>query len=153
MSKAESFRTPPIVMDTNVLVAGACRRERSFAHRVLMGVLEQEVPLILSEAIALVYLDVLQRARILELTRLHHSEAADLLTALVAVSWEAQIGFSWRPNLTDEADNKFVEAAISAAAIIVTYNLRHFASGDLPRHGWDVMTPAGFVTRYLGEEV
>lgn len=153
MIETEGLRTPPIVMDTNVVVAGACRREDSFAHRVLMGVLEKRVPLMLTEAIALEYLDVVQRPRVLKLMKLDLSEAADLVTALIAVSREVQIGFSWRPNLTDEADNKFVEAAISAAAIIVTYNLRHFAAGDLMRHGWDVMTPAEFVTRYFGEEV
>ena len=31
----------------------------------------------------------------------------------------------------------------------MTYNLRHFASGDLRQHGWGVMTPAEFASRYL----
>lgn len=136
-------------MDTNVLVAGACRRRASFAYRVLMGVLTQDVPLVLTTSIALEYLDVLQRSRILALTKLNHAQSADLVTALIARSYEVQTHFTWRPNLTDESDNKFVEAAIHAAAIVVTYNVTHFASADLPKLGWTVMTPREFVTRYL----
>jgi len=49
------------------------------------------------------------------------------------------------PNLLDEADNKFIEAA---TAIIVTYNVRDFAQVDLVKHGWDVMTPFEFTTLY-----
>jgi predicted nucleic acid-binding protein len=145
----KAYRAPPIVLDTNVLVAGACRRRESLAYRVLMGVLTREIPLALTTPIALEYLDVLQRPRISALTKLDHSQSSDLVTALIALSYEVQTRFSWRPNLTDESDNKFVEAAIHTAAIIVTYNSSHYTSGDLPRHGWGVMTPQELVARYL----
>ena len=146
-----SYRTPPIVMDTNVLVAGASRREGSLAYRIVMGVLRREIPLTLTAAIAWEYLDVLQRPRVLGLTRLDHSQSADLVTGLVALSREVQIHFIWRPNLRDELDNKFVEAAIHASAIVVTYNSRHFDSPDLPRHGWALMRPRELVVRFLEE--
>ena len=136
-------------MDTNVLVAGACRHESSLAYRVLTGVLQAEIPLMLTAAIALEYLDVLQRPRIMAMTELNHSQSADLVTDLIALSREVQLHFSWRPNLRDESDNKFVEAAIHAAAIIVTYNVNHFRLSDLPPVGWRVMTPKELVTRYL----
>jgi len=42
------YQTPPVVLDTNVLVAGACRREGSRAHQVLMAVLRGDVPLVLT---------------------------------------------------------------------------------------------------------
>lgn len=150
-TRVQGFRAPPIVMDTNVLVAGACRREKSRAYRVLMGVLRKEIPLMLTNPIALEYLDVLQRPGVLALTRLSHSESADLVTDLVALSREIQTRFSWRPNLADESDNKFVEAAIHASAIVVTYNLGDFRSPDLPEHGWTVMSPGELTIRYLEE--
>jgi len=50
--------------------------------------------------------------------------------------------------LRDEGDNKFVEAAIHAVGVIVTYNVRDFRSGDLALHGWTVMTPQEFLARY-----
>ena len=116
-----------------------------------MGVLRREIPLILTAAIAWEYLDVLQRPRVLELTRLSHSQSADLVTELVALSHKVQTHFSWRPNLRDESDNKFVDAAVHASAIVVTYNTRHFDSPDLPRHGWGLMRPRELVARYLQE--
>ncbi len=57
----EEHQSPPIVMDTNVLVAGACRNELSLAYKLLLGVLEERLPIILTELIVLEYLDVLAR--------------------------------------------------------------------------------------------
>lgn len=149
MSLGAGYQTPPIVMDTNVLVAGACRHEGSTAYRILLGVLQRSIPLMLTEPIALEYLDVLQRPRVLAVTGLNHKQSADLVAELIALSQEVQINFAWRPNLADESDNKFVEAAIHAAATIVTYNERDFLTGDVPRFGWTVISPHDFATQYL----
>jgi predicted nucleic acid-binding protein len=64
-----------------------------------------------------------------------------------------QLAFQWRPNLQDESDNKFVEAAIHGAAIVVTYNVAHYREPDMAQHGWSVMAPQEFLTRYPIEEV
>ena len=98
---------------------------------------------------SLEYLDVLQRPRVLAITGLTHKQSADLVTGLIGLSHEVQIHFAWRPNLADETDNKFVEAAIHASATIVTYNQRDFLSGDLQRFGWSVISPREFVAQYL----
>jgi predicted nucleic acid-binding protein len=136
-------------MDTNVLVAGACRHESSHAYHVLLGVLRKEIPLMLTPAIALEYLDVLQRPRVLEMTGLSHSQSSDLVAELISLSRQVQRHFSWRPNLLDESDNKFVEAAIHTAAIILTYNASHYRMTDIPRFGWRMMTPREYVIRYF----
>ena len=103
----------------------------------------------LTESIALEYLDVLQRPRVLAVTGLTLEQSALLVTDLIALSHEIQINFAWRPNLLDESDNKFVEAALHAGATIVTYNVRDYLSGDLARFGYSVMSPQEFATRYL----
>jgi predicted nucleic acid-binding protein len=144
-----SHQSPPVVLDTNVLVAGACRHEGSCAYAVLLGILHRRVPLMLTESIALEYLDVLQRPRVQALTDLSLEQTSLLVTDLIALSYEVQLTFTWRPNLLDESDNKFVEAAIHAGAIIVTYNERDFLTADLARHGYAVMNPQEFSTRYL----
>lgn len=149
MPLGSQHQTPTIVMDTNVLVAGACRHVGSPAYAVLLGVLDEQVPLMMTQAIALEYLDVLQRPRVMAVTGLTLKQSADLVTDLIALSYEVQINFAWRPNLMDESDNKFVEAAMHAGAIIVTYNERDYATGDLPRFGWSVMTPQEFAARFL----
>jgi predicted nucleic acid-binding protein len=135
-------------MDTNVLVAGACRHEGSLAYRLLLLVLEERVPLILTEPIVAEYLDVLTRRPVRRLTELSERQSIELVTDLVALSYRTQLRFSWRPNLADEGDNKMVEAAIHTAAIIVTYNLADFQRGDLVQHGWTAMSPYDFLTRY-----
>jgi predicted nucleic acid-binding protein len=149
MSLGGPNQSPPIVLDTNVLVAGACRHEGSHAYEVLRGVLERQIPLMLTEPIALEYLDVLQRPRVLAVTGLSLQQSALLVTDLIARSHEVQVNFAWRPNLADESDNKFVEAALHAGATIVTYNERDYLSGDLARFGYSVMSPQEFSTRYL----
>jgi predicted nucleic acid-binding protein len=149
MSFGSPYETPPVVMGTNVLVAGACRYEGSFAYQVLLAVLHRRVPLMMTQAIALEYTDVLQRARVLATTGLTHKQSADLVTDLIGLSYEVQIHFAWRPNLADETDNKFVEAGIHAGATIITYNRRDFMSGDLQPFGWSLMSPQEFATRYL----
>ncbi len=144
----DPYQSPPIVMDTNVLVAGACRHESSLAYELLLGVLEERFPVILTEPIVLEYLDVLARPAIRSLTGLDRRQSEELVTDLISLSRKVQLRFSWRPNLRDEGDNKFVEAAVHAAAVIVTYNVRDFRSAELGQHGWTVMTPQQFLARY-----
>ncbi len=144
----ESFRSLPIVMDTNVLVAGACRHESSLAYQLLVGVLEGSFPIILTEPIVMEYLDVLARPTVRALTGLNRRQSEELVTDLISLSRKVQLRFSWRPNLRDERDNKFVEAAIHATAVIVTYNVSDFRSPELGQHGWTVMTPREFLARY-----
>ncbi len=139
---------PPIVLDTNVLVAGACRHELSLAYQVLIAVLDRRIPLMLTEGITAEYEDVLARPSIRKLTGLTVKQNTDLILELISLSHQTQLHFSWRPNLLDEADNKFIEAAVAATAIIITYNVRDFARSDLVKHGWDVMTPIEFTTLY-----
>ncbi len=144
----DSYQSPPIVMDTNVLVAGACRRHSSLAYQLLMGVLEETFPIILTEPIVLEYLDVLARPSVRALTGLNRRQSEALVTDLISLSRKVQLRFSWRPNLRDEGDNKFVEAAIHATAVIVTYNVSDFRSPELGQHGWTVMTPQEFLAHY-----
>ena len=139
---------PQIVLDTNVLVAGACRYERSSAYLLLMAVLNRRIPLMLTEGIIAEYEDVLMRPSVRKLTGLSVKQSSDLILELISLSHQTQLHFSWRPNLLDEADNKFIEAAVAATAIIITYNLRDFAKPDLVKHGWDAMTPIEFTTLY-----
>ncbi len=144
----DSYESPPLVVDTNVLVAGACRRESSLAHQLLLGVLEERLAIVLTEPIVLEYQDVLTRPAVRSLTGLSRRQSEELVADLISLSRKVQLRFSWRPNLRDEGDNKFVEAAIHAAAVIITYNVRDFRSPDLAPHGWTVMTPQEFFARY-----
>ena len=113
-----------------------------------MAVLNRRIPLMLTEGIIAEYEDVLMRPSVRKLTGLSVKQSSDLILELISLSHQTQLHFSWRPNLLDEADNKFIEAAVAATAIIITYNLRDFAKPDLVKHGWDAMTPIEFTTLY-----
>ena len=139
---------PQIVLDTNVLVAGACRHERSLAYRLLMAALDRRIPLMLTEGIIAEYEDVLMRPSVRKLTGLTVKQSSDLILELISLSHQTQLHFSWRPNLPDEADNKFIEAALAATAIIITYNIRDFARPDLVKHGWEAITRIEFTKLY-----
>ena len=139
---------PAAVLDANLLVAGACRHEESPAYQILMAILHRRLHLILTEGIIAEYEDVLLRPAVRRLTGLTPNQSRELILDLVALSQQTQLQFGWRPNLADEADNKFIEAAIAGAAVIVTYNTRHFQQIDLVKHGWEIMTPFEFITLY-----
>lgn len=111
-----------------------------------MAVLQGQIPIMLTEGIVAEYEDVLSRPSVRQLTGLRLKQSSELVLELISLSHQTQLHFSWRPNLMDEADNKFIEAAIAACAIIVTYNVRDFAKPDLKKHGWEVMTPIEFAT-------
>lgn len=113
-----------------------------------MAVLNRRIPLMLTEGIIAEYEDVLMRSSVRKLTGLTAKQSSDLILELISLSHQTQLHFSWRPNLLDEADNKFIEAAVAATAIIITYNLRDFARPDLVKHGWDAMTPIEFTKLY-----
>ena len=68
---------PPIVLDTNVVVAGVCRRESTLAYSVLPTVLQRRVPLILTEPIIAEYEVVLSRPGVRTLTRLTPKQNRD----------------------------------------------------------------------------
>ena len=90
----------------------------------------------------------LARPAIRALTGLSRRQAEELVTDLISLSRQVQLRFSWRPNLRDEGDNKFIEAAIHSAAVIVTYNVSDFLATDLAPYGWTVMTPQEYLARY-----
>lgn len=75
-------------------MAGACRRESSLAYQVLLGMLEERFPIILTEAMVLEYADVLGRPQVRQLTRLDRPQSEDLIMDLIALSQQVQTCFS-----------------------------------------------------------
>jgi predicted nucleic acid-binding protein len=59
-----------------------------------------------------------------------------------------EIRFRLRPALRDADDDRILELATRANAVIVTFNLRDFVGAD--RYGVEVMTPGSFL-RQIGE--
>lgn len=141
----------PIVIDTNVFVAGlrsAGGASRQILRRTLMG---DFLPLF-GNALWLEYQDVLGRPVWGESTtpdeRLHQPSPegyglARVLAALAGRGRWVRVYYGRRPNLPDEADNHLFELALAGgAAAIITHNVRDLRRGELPLGKLRIVTPA-----------
>lgn len=142
--------TPPlIVLDTNVLVAGLCRRIDSPSFKILQNIQKTIIPLVLTKKLYLEYESVLTRRSIRKLIGASKEEIAFVLDALPALAFRSEVFYLWRPNLPDEEDNFVLEAAIATNALVVTKNITNFRMGELRFPGLVVLTPQQFCDLYL----
>ncbi|MFQ5675417.1 MAG: putative toxin-antitoxin system toxin component, PIN family [bacterium] len=142
-------KTPLVVLDTNVLVAGLCRREDSLSFKILQNIQKEIIPLALTPKLYLEYESVLTRENILSLINASIEEVHLVLDALVAIAHKSDVHYLWRPNLPDETDNFVLEIAVATGAIVVTKNSRDFQSGELKFPELIIMTPKQFCESYL----
>ncbi|MEX2473346.1 MAG: PIN domain-containing protein, partial [Gemmatimonadota bacterium] len=78
-------------------------------------------------------------------TGLSEEEAEVVVDYLCKVADRRRIHFLWRPFLRDPADEMVLEVAVeSAAAVVVTHNIRDFA-GVEDRFGIRVLRPGAFL--------
>ena len=142
-------QTPLVVLDTNVLVAGLCRRADSPSFKILRNVQKGIVPLALTHKLYLEYESVLTRTNIQKLINASAGEIILVLDALTAIALKSDVHYLWRPNLPDETDNFVLEAALATGAIIITKNTRDFLGGELKIPELIVLPPVQFCTLYL----
>jgi putative PIN family toxin of toxin-antitoxin system len=132
---------PPVVLDTNVLVAGLWSRAGA-SFRVLELVRQGRVQPALSVALVLEYEMVLvRRKRELGLRR---RDIDAVLDYLCAVGRRQPIHFLWRPALRDPRDELVLELAVAAGCRhLVTHNVKDF--GGAERFGVAALTPREFL--------
>ena len=142
--------TPPlVVLDTNVLVAGLCRRIDSPSFKILQNIQKATVPLVLTQKLYLEYESVLTRSSILKLIGASREEIVFVLDALLALAYRSEVFYLWRPNLPDEEDNFVLEAAVATNALVITKNVTDFRTGELRFPDLVVLTPQQFCDLYL----
>ncbi|WP_167562489.1 putative toxin-antitoxin system toxin component, PIN family [Azospirillum humicireducens] len=132
------------VLDTNILTAGLrSRRGASFA--VLSLLAEGQFRALVTTALFLEYEAVLKRPEQREVHGLGEPDVDRLLAELAAVLEPVDVRFTWRPQLSDPADEMVLEAAVNGRAdVLVTHNVRDFAAAA-PRFGIPVLRPAEFL--------
>jgi putative PIN family toxin of toxin-antitoxin system len=153
MSQEQSIKIPInmplVVLDTNVLVAGLCRRENSPSYKILKSIQQGKVPIALTQKLYLEYESVLNREKILQLIDASPDEVRLVLDALVAIAQKSNVHYLWRPNLRDEGDNHVLESAVATGALIITKNVRDFRGGELKFPDLIILTPQQFCDIYL----
>lgn len=140
---------PLVVLDTNVLIAGLCRRADSPSFKILQSIQKTTVPLVLTKKLYLEYESVLTRRSILKLIGTSKTEIVSILEALLLLAYQSEVHYLWRPNLPDEEDNFVLEAAIATNALVVTKNIGDFQTGELQFPDLIVLTPQQFCDQFL----
>jgi putative PIN family toxin of toxin-antitoxin system len=116
------------VLDTDVLVA-ALRSRGGASWQLVDRALKTEFTLLLSVPLILEYEAVLTREEHRKVHGLSVVEVDELIDSLASVAESVQIGFLWRPLLSDPTDDMVLETAVNGRAdLLVTFNQADFAA-------------------------
>lgn len=128
------------VIDTNVLVAGL-RSRQGTSFRLLQMLGDPRWRPCLSVPVALEYEDVLKREFMQ--TAISAADVDLLLDYLFGVADLVEVQFRLRPTLRDPDDDRILELAVRAGAVIVTFNTRDFVGAAA--YGVQVVRPVEFL--------
>ena len=133
---------PPIVIDTNVLVA-ALKSRVGASFKLLMALPSGSYNPCLSVPLFVEYESVLKRAGLLP--HLSIEDIDGVLNYLLNRASIHEIFFLWRPFLKDPKDDLVLEAAVaSQSQYLVTFNVRDFTDVE-KQFGIKVVTPQEFL--------
>lgn len=134
-----------IVLDTNIFIS-ALLGPRGPSREILRRCLTRRYLPLIGTALFLEYESVLTRAHLFANCRLNSDERDALFNAFLSVCQWQPVYYTWRPNLSDEADNHIVELAVAGrAGVIVTQNMKDFARAELHFSGLRVLRPETFI--------
>ena len=120
-----------VVLDTNIIF-GAMLRDGGSTRAVFRMCLQGHLQPLIGLALFSEMEDILSRVQLFQHSELTAGEREELFAAFLSVTQWVPIYYTWRPNLSDEADNHIVELAIAGnAEYIITQNTRDFTSMDL----------------------
>lgn len=133
---------PPVVLDTNVLVA-ALRSRRGASFRIVSNIGRRFFEFVLSVPLVLEYEQALLQNRPSGVTA---TDIEALLDFVCSVGQLQEIFYLWRPLLRDPKNDLVLEVAVAGQCEgIVTHNRRDFAGAE--RFGIQVLSPSEFVDR------
>ena len=94
------------------------------------------------------YEAVARRESLFERSPLSLDERLEFLDDFFSVCEWLNVYYLWRPNLSDEADNRVLELAVAGGAkTIVTGNVKDFERTSLQFPGIQIMTARDFVKK------
>lgn len=135
-----------VVLDTNVLVAGARSRDGA-SFQLLSRIGTGAFDLAVSVPLVLEYEDALKRDP--SATGLSDDDVQDFIDYICSVAVRQEIFYLWRPALRDSGDDLVLEVAVAANCdAIVTHNVRDF--DGIIRFGLELLTPGKFLQRIGG---
>jgi len=135
-----------VTVDTNIVFQGLYS-SKGASNMILRLIRDEQVRLALSVPVFLEYHEVLKRPSTLTKTGLSEKHINAVLDLIAYVGYKYQIDYLYRPNLSDESDNKFVELALASNSVyLITTNTKHFTvKNELSLHPVMVVTPGQFI--------
>lgn len=135
-----------LVMDTDAVVAGL-RSPTGASAELLRMARKGQITLLVSVPLFVEYEAKCLEAEHLAAAGLSHEDGVIFLDGLAAIAEPVNIHYSWRPQLSDPADEMVLEAAVNGGArMLVTFNRRDFA--DAPgRFGIELLLPSEALRR------
>ena len=132
------------------MVAALLEREAATARQVIELGLQGKITPLMADALFNEYLDVINRADVMQKYPFDADERMEFLSAFLACCQWCKIYFGWRPNLPDEGDNHLIELAVAGGAdYVITTNVRDFKRGELLFDGLNIVTPQQFIQEAL----
>ncbi|MGH8442595.1 MAG: putative toxin-antitoxin system toxin component, PIN family [Nevskiaceae bacterium] len=133
-------------MDTDVVVAGI-RSPTGASAELLRMARRKQITLLVSVPLFVEYEAKCTEAEHLSAAGLSREEGEVFLDGLAAIIEPVTIHYSWRPQLSDPADEMVLEAAVNGRAqMLVTFNRRHFGTAP-KRFGIDLLLPSEALRR------
>lgn len=135
-----------VTIDTSVIFQGLYSNKGA-SYQVLRLLKDGKIQLALSVPVFMEYCDVLKRQSMLKKTGLNTSQINAVLDYIAFTGLEHRISFLYRPNLSDESDNKFIELALASQSnYLITANTKHFTTNhELQIFEVVVVTPGEFI--------
>jgi putative PIN family toxin of toxin-antitoxin system len=134
-----------VVFDTNIIISGLYSK-RGASYQLLKAALSGKLPYAISPLIALEYEGKIHQKIEAGFLKISIKDCARILNALFAMAsivWEPLL---IRPVLTDPADDKILECAISGGCThIVTFDKKYFPLAILAQYGIKVMNAGEFL--------
>jgi len=137
-----------ITLDTNIMYQ-ALRSSSGASYYILQLVRDGRFQIAISNPTFCEYEDVLTRPKSLKAFELEREDVVKFLRYIAFVGEKFDPRFLFRPNLKDEADNMFVELAITSnSKYLVTSNIKDYKDSDLILNDFQLVTPAEFVKEW-----
>ena len=137
-----------ITLDTNIMYQ-ALRSSRGASFYILQLVRSGNFQIAISNSTFHEYEEVLTRPKSLKEFELDREDVIKFLRYIAFTGEKFDPHFLFRPNLKDEADNMFVELAVTSnSKYLVMSNTKDFQCSDLTFKDFQLITPAEFVKEW-----
>ena len=137
-----------ITLDTNIMYQ-ALHSSSGASYYIFQLVRDGRFQIALSNPTFCEYEDVLTRPKSLKAFGLEREDVVRFLRYIAFVGEKFDPRFLFRPNLKDEADNMFVELAVTSnSKYLVTSNIKDYKDSDLILNDFQLVTPAEFVKEW-----